>query len=84
MSNITEGSGQQVKAGSVPVPKMKKGVGTFMREAMAEMKKVNWPTKKETTRLTGVVFAVCFSIIIFLFVLSVVFEQVFKIITGSR
>lgn len=82
MSNTPEGPAQ-VKASAVPVPKMKKGLGVFMREAMAEMKKVSWPTKKETTRLTGVVFAVCFSVIAFMFVLSVVFEQIFKIISGG-
>ena len=45
------------------------------------MKKVNWPTKPETNRLTGVVFAVCFIIGIILFVLSVVFDHFVSLVT---
>jgi preprotein translocase subunit SecE len=65
------------KTGSVPVPKIKKGVGVFLKEALAEMKKVVWPTKRESTRLTYVVFAVCGMVIVFLFGLSIIIEMIF-------
>jgi len=63
------------KAGSVPVPKLKKGVGPFIKDALAEMKKVVWPTKREATRLSYVVFAVCGLVIVFLFGLSIIIEM---------
>lgn len=30
----------------------------FLREVVSELKKVNWPTKNETIRLTGVVIII--------------------------
>ena len=64
--------------GSVPLPKMRKGLKGFWRETMREMKHVHWPNKSETNRLTGVVLAVCFLSVSFLFVLSVVFDTIFR------
>ena len=76
-------NGPTPKPSSVPVPKMKKGFGGFWKEAMAEMKKVHWPTRAETTRLTGVVFAVCIAVIVFLYGLGMVCDSVFSIITEA-
>jgi preprotein translocase SecE subunit len=45
--------------GSLPIPRSKRGVKGFFSEVVREMKKVSWPTVKETNRLTGVVLAVC-------------------------
>ena len=43
---------------SIATPKLKRGFKSFFSDVKKEMKKVNWPTKKEATRLTGVVLAV--------------------------
>lgn len=45
--------------GGVPTPKMSRGPKTFLKEVGRELKKVSWPTKAETNRLTGVVLVVC-------------------------
>lgn len=45
--------------GGVPKPKMNRGPKTFLKEVGRELKKVSWPTKAETNRLTGVVLTVC-------------------------
>lgn len=45
--------------GSLPTPKMNRGPKAYLNEVMRELKKVNWPTKAETNRLTGVVLIVC-------------------------
>jgi len=45
------------------------------------MKKVTWPSRHETNRLTGVVFAVCFIICMILFILSAFFEHLINFIT---
>ncbi|MGV3614910.1 MAG: preprotein translocase subunit SecE [Fimbriimonas sp.] len=45
--------------GGVPTPKMSRGPKAFLNEVGRELKKVSWPTKAETNRLTGVVLTVC-------------------------
>jgi preprotein translocase SecE subunit len=45
--------------GSVPIPRSKRGLKGFISEVGREMKKVSWPTRAETNRLTGVVLGVC-------------------------
>ena len=45
--------------GSLPLPGSKRGVRGFISEVGRELKKVSWPARKETNRLTGVVLAVC-------------------------
>lgn len=43
-----------------PIPDIKgRGISGFYRDVMREMKHVNWPTRQESTRLTGVVLGVC-------------------------
>jgi preprotein translocase subunit SecE len=40
--------------------------GEFVREAIVETKKVVWPTRKETTQMTGIVFVFVVVMAIFL------------------
>lgn len=58
------------------------GVGPiqFLKEAQAELKKVKWPTKKEVTRLTGIVLLVSTGVGIFLSGLDLLFTNIFSII----
>ena len=44
---------------AVATPKFNRGVRGFFAEVGREMRKVNWPPQAETTRLTGIVLAVC-------------------------
>ena len=66
---------------SIPTPKSRRGFKGFFAEVGREMKKVTWPTKQETNRLTLVVFSVCFIICAILYVLSFVFEHFVNLIT---
>gem|GEM_PF-312332 len=70
--------------GSLPVPKSKRGVKGFFKEVGRELKKVSWPTKAETNRLTGVVLAVCVLVVIILSTLGAVFGAVIDLITKGR
>lgn len=71
--------------GSLPVPKLNRGVKGFYQDVMREMKHVNWPTRQETTRLTGVVLALCVALVLVLYGLSIAFEVLLKIlITGGN
>ena len=67
-------------ASNVPVPSMRRGVKGFYRDVVREMKHVTWPTPKETTRLTGVVLAVCLLIIVMLQVLTLFFNMILDVI----
>jgi preprotein translocase subunit SecE len=67
--------------GSLPMPKSRRGAGAFFTEVRREMKKVSWPTRPETNRLTGVVLAVCVMGVIALTAMSLSFEAVVNLIT---
>jgi preprotein translocase SecE subunit len=76
---------QRQQSAPVPLPRTGKGPRAFYRDIIREMKHVSWPSQRDTTRLTGVVFAVCGLVAGLLFVLSLFFEQLLKIlVTGGR
>jgi preprotein translocase subunit SecE len=70
--------------GGVPVPKSKRGAKGFFNEVVREMKKVSWPTRPETNRLTTVVLAVCVLLVAFLSAIGFVFGFVIDFITKGR
>jgi len=83
MSKVNEDQTPQTP-GRVPVPKIKKGVVVFLKEAFGEMKKVNWPTRQETNRLTSVVFAVCLMVVGFLLATGLVLEFAINPLMGKK
>lgn len=69
---------------TIPIPRSGRGPKAFYRDVVREMKHVSWPSGRDTTRLTGVVFAVCLMVAGLLFLLSLFFEQLLKVfITGG-
>jgi preprotein translocase SecE subunit len=63
---------------------MKRGVRGFYKDVVREMKHVTWPKPQETTRLTGVVLAVCAMIVVLLQLATFVFGTVVNaIISGG-
>ena len=84
MANSTTASGGDVprKPASLPTPDIKKkGPKRFFAEVGREMRKVDWPARSETNRLTGVVLAVCGLIVLFLSVMGYVFDILITLIT---
>ncbi len=81
MAQATNMEEQKKPQGSLPLPKAKRGVKGFFNEVMREMKKVTWPTKAETNRLTTVVLGVCVIIVVILTVLGYLFQSVISLIT---
>ena len=84
MSKVAAGapSGDEPrKAGSLPIPKSKRGLKGFINEVGREMKKVSWPTKSETNRLTLVVLTVCGMVVAALTAMSYAFEVLTNLIT---
>ncbi|MFA5926062.1 MAG: preprotein translocase subunit SecE [Parcubacteria group bacterium] len=53
-------------------------VATFIKEARGELKKVNWPTRDQTIKYTGMVIGFSLSVAIFLGVLDYFFEYVLR------
>jgi len=49
-------------------------ITTFLKEVRLEIKKVNWPTRKETFRYTLIVIGVSLGVAIFLGTLDFVFK----------
>ena len=64
-----------------PVPDIRgRGIAGFYRDVLREMKHVTWPTRSETTRLTGVVLGICVMLALVLTALSFVLEQLLHIV----
>ena len=61
----------------------KSGLGEYLKGVKAELRKVTWPTKKETAKLTLVVFIVCAIFSLFFWLVDtgclVVLEKVLNI-----
>ncbi len=52
----------------------------FIDEAWSELKKVSWPTREQVRNLTVLVFAVSFSVGLYITVLDAVFAQLVSLL----
>ncbi len=52
----------------------------YLKESVAEMKKVTWPTKKETYNYTMIVIGLSLGVAIFLGAWDIVFKQGFELL----
>lgn len=55
-------------------------ISTYFKGVKAELKKVNWPTKKELTNYTIVVFATTAALTIVIWGLDLVFKNLLTVI----
>jgi preprotein translocase subunit SecE len=56
--------------------------GQYIREVRQEVAKVTWPTRKETTITTGMVFLMVFLAAIFFFVADQLLSMLVRLILG--
>lgn len=63
-------------------PRHQNFIQRYFRETVGELRKVNWPSRQETTSLTIVVLIVLAVMSTFLGVLDVVFNRVIGFIVG--
>ncbi len=70
-------------SGGIPVPRATKGsrVG-YLTEVRRELAKVDWPTPKETIRLTGIVFAVVGIATLTIYLMSLASDILVKLVQG--
>ncbi len=62
--------------------KITRPIQRYFNETIGELRKVNWPTRKEATNLTVVVLAVMVSMSLFLGLLDFLFSRLFAFILG--
>lgn len=53
-------------------------IANFLKEARAELKKVNWPTKKQATNYTLAVIGISIAVAVFLGGLDYLFGYILK------
>ena len=70
--------------GSIPIPRSSRGVKGFFADVQRELKKVNWPSRAENMRLTGVVLGVCVLMGLVLTGMSLVAQTLVDLITKGR
>jgi preprotein translocase subunit SecE len=56
----------------------------YVRETIAELRKVNWPTRKDATRLTLIVLVVVGVSSAFLAVMDYLFTKLIALLLGAR
>jgi preprotein translocase subunit SecE len=82
MANVATGNEEPKKpGGTIAVPRSKRGMKGYFSEVKREIKKVSWPTRPETTRLTGVVLGVCAILVFILTGLGAVFGFIVDFLT---
>ena len=70
--------------GSIATPKLKRGLKGFFHDTSREMKKVNWPAKKETNRLTFVVLSLVIIIAVMLSLMGWASDTLVTLITKGK
>jgi preprotein translocase SecE subunit len=70
--------------GKVALPSSRRGVKGFISETTRELRKVSWPSPKETTRLTGVVLTVCIGQAFILLSMQAIFGQIITILEKGK
>ena len=57
-----------------------KRIGKFLHEVRIELKKVNWPTKREYSVFTGIVLSTVLVIGVFFWLLDTVFLAILQLV----
>jgi preprotein translocase subunit SecE len=59
------------------------GVGQFIYDTRAELKKVVWPTREQTLNLTALVIAVSLAVAAFIGIVDVVLQKLVQLLIGG-
>ncbi len=59
-----------------------KRIGKFLHEVRVELKKVNWPTRREFTIFTSIVLSAVVVIGVFFWILDSIFLAVLQLVIG--
>ena len=82
-------SGKKVKKTREPAPKFVRiifapffAIGRYLRDSWRELRKVRWPNRRETWKMTGAVIAFTVAFATLIISLDAFFEWTFKVILG--
>ena len=81
---MSKTEGPKPPSGGIPIPKSRRGTKAFFADVAREIKKVTWPTRSETNRMTGIVLAVCALVVGILTTLSLVVGTIMSIISTGK
>lgn len=70
--------------GRIPLPNTKRGIGQFLKEVGLEMRRVIWPSKAETFRLTTAVILVCVLFVVYLWIASEIVGLVIRLMETGK
>ncbi len=59
-----------------------KRIGKFLQEVKSELKKVNWPTRREFSVFTGIVLSAVVVIGIFFWIMDSIFIAILQLVIG--
>ncbi|HLK13892.1 MAG TPA: preprotein translocase subunit SecE [Fimbriimonadaceae bacterium] len=68
----------------VALPSSRRGAKGFFAETSRELRKVNWPSPRDTTRLTGIVLTVCVGLAMVLLIMSSLFDKVITLLESGK
>lgn len=63
---------------------MKGGLGKYLKEVGVEMRRVIWPTRQETFRLTIIVLLVCVLFVVYLYIASTLMQFIITAMEGGK
>ena len=79
---MTKSASKKPKAGSKARRRRENAVVRYLRETMAELKKVSWPTRQEATKLALIVLATTAAMSVFLGIVDLLSTQLFTALIG--
>jgi preprotein translocase subunit SecE len=80
---VTKSASKKPKTGSKSKRRRENAVLRYLRETVAELKKVSWPTRQEATKLTLIVLATTVAMSAFLGIVDLLSTQLFTALIGS-
>ena len=80
---MTKAASKKPKAGPKGKRRKENAVVRYLRETLAELKKVVWPTRQEATRLTLIVLATTVAMSAFLGIVDLLSTQLFSALIGA-
>ena len=80
---MTKAASRKPKAGSKARRRRENAVVRYLRETVAELKKVSWPDRQEATNLSLIVLATTVAMSAFLGIVDLLSTQLFSALIGA-
>ncbi|HET6645106.1 MAG TPA: preprotein translocase subunit SecE [Fimbriimonadales bacterium] len=71
-------------APQVRMPTMKRGINQFFKDVGVEMRRVVWPTRADTVRLTAAVLFVCVMFVVYLYIAGELVHLIIRLMETGK